>query len=60
MIEQQENVIQLAPYQEADKDLALDLFLLAEEALIQDDSIMYCTYRAHALNLAKSIKRRQN
>jgi len=56
---QHSNIVQLAPYQETDKDKAIDLFLLANEALSQNKVEMYVTYHLQAINLAKSIKRRQ-
>jgi hypothetical protein len=59
MTEQTENIVQLAPYQEADKDKAIELFLQANDALSQNNVEMYLTFQLHALNLAKSIKRRQ-
>jgi hypothetical protein len=59
MTEQTENIVQLAPYQEADKDKAIELFLQANEGLTQNNVYMYLAFQLQALNLAKSIKRRQ-
>jgi hypothetical protein len=41
MTEQKENIVQLAPYLEADKDKVIELFLLANEALTQNNVEMY-------------------
>ncbi|PKG97855.1 hypothetical protein [Paraglaciecola sp. MB-3u-78] len=59
MTEQKENIVQLAPYLEADKDKVIELFLLANEALTQNNVEMYIAFHLQALSLAKSIKRRQ-
>lgn len=53
------SIVQLAPYQETDKDKIIELFLLADEALTKVNTDMYLSYHIQALNLAKSIKRLQ-
>jgi hypothetical protein len=59
MTEQQENIVRLTPYLEADREKTIELFLLADEALTQNNVDIYLACHLQALNLAKSIKRRQ-